>query len=126
MLTYNALPSFIAALFLFAVSAVTENVNVEAFSWDSISAVVYLGLVASVGGIVAYFKLVQVSTPFKASICFLIFPVVALFISSYINGEALSQQSLIMMLPLLAGILLTKVPKGVFKQRRALKTVNSH
>lgn len=126
VLTYNALPSLIASLFLFAVSTMSENVNVEAFTWDSISAVVYLGFVASVGGIVAYFKLVQVSTPFKASICFLIFPVVALFISSYINGEALSQQSLIMMLPLLVGILLTKVPKGIFKQRSILKTANSN
>ena len=125
VLTYNAVPSFIAAIFLFAVSAAGENVNVESFTWDSISAVVYLGFVASVGGIVAYFKLGQVSTPFQASICFLIFPVVALLISCYINGEVLSEQSLLMMLPLLCGILLTKAPKGIFKLRTGLKTVRS-
>lgn len=94
-----------------------EQVDVQSFTWDSISAVVYLGLIASVGGIVAYFKLGQVSTPFQASICFLIFPVVALFISAYINGEMLSYQSLALMLPLLCGILLTKAPKSLFKLR---------
>ncbi|MEZ8601728.1 DMT family transporter [Vibrio splendidus] len=125
VLTYNAVPSLIASLFLFAVSAMGESVNVESFTWDSISAVVYLGFVASVGGIVAYFKLGQVSTPFQASICFLIFPVVALLISCYINGEVLSEQSLLMMLPLLCGILLTKAPKGIFKLRGGLKTVRS-
>ncbi|MEZ9184688.1 DMT family transporter [Vibrio splendidus] len=125
VLTYNALPSFIASLFLFAVSAIGENVNVESFTWDSISAVIYLGFVASVGGIVAYFKLGQVSSPFQASICFLIFPVVALLISCYINGEVLSEQSLLMMIPLLCGILLTKAPKGIFKLRGGLKTVRS-
>lgn len=103
-----------------------ESVNVESFTWDSISAVVYLGFVASVGGIVAYFKLGQVSTPFQASICFLIFPVVALLISCYINGEVLSEQSLVMMIPLLCGILLTKAPKGIFKLRSSLKTASSN
>ncbi|PMN99764.1 multidrug DMT transporter permease [Vibrio sp. 10N.222.55.F9] len=125
VLTYNAVPSLIAALFLFAVSAIGENVNIESFTWDSISAVVYLGFVASVGGVVAYFKLGQVSTPFQASICFLIFPVVALLISCYINGEVLSEQSLVMMIPLLCGILLTKAPKGIFKLRTELKTVRN-
>ena len=126
VLTYNAVPSFIAAIFLFAVSAVGENVNVESFTWDSISAVVYLGFVASVGGIVAYFKLGQVSTPFQASICFLIFPVVALLISCYINGEVLSEQSLLMMIPLLCGILLTKAPKSIFKLRSTLKAASTN
>ncbi|MCF7485701.1 DMT family transporter [Vibrio sp. A2-1] len=126
VLTYNALPSFIASLFLFAVSAIGENVNVESFTWDSISAVIYLGFVASVGGIVAYFKLGQVSSPFQASICFLIFPVVALLISCYVNGEVLSEQSLFMMIPLLCGILLTKAPKGIFKLRSTLKTASSN
>ncbi|MFD2177190.1 DMT family transporter [Veronia pacifica] len=120
VLTYNAVPCFLASMFLFAVSAMTENVVVEAISWNSLSAVVYLGFAASVGGIVAYFKLGQVSTPFQASICFLIFPVVALLISAFINGEMLSEQSLILMLPLLFGIMLTKMPKRVFKQQRAI------
>ena len=117
MLTYNAVPCFIASLLLFALSAVCEQVDVAAFTYDSVLAVVYLGFVASVGGIVAYFKLGQVSTPFQASICFLIFPLVALFLSAFINGEMLSEQSIILMLPLMFGILLTKAPKKLFKLR---------
>ncbi|WP_045496412.1 DMT family transporter [Vibrio hyugaensis] len=117
VLTYNALPCFIASLLLFALSAVFEQVDVVAFTYDSVLAVVYLGFVASVGGIVAYFKLGQVSTPFQASICFLIFPLVALFLSAYVNGETLSEQSIILMLPLMFGILLTKAPKKLFKSR---------
>ncbi|CAE6942231.1 of the drug metabolite transporter (DMT) superfamily [Vibrio sp. B1FIG11] len=117
VLTYNAVPCFIASLLLFALSAVCEQVDVAAFTYDSVLAVVYLGFVASVGGIVAYFKLGQVSTPFQASICFLIFPLVALFLSAFINGEMLSEQSIILMLPLMFGILLTKAPKKLFKLR---------
>ena len=77
VLTYNAIPCLVASLVLFVVSALGEDVHVNTFTWDSISAVIYLGLIASVVGIVAYFKLGQVSTPFQASICFLIFPIVA-------------------------------------------------
>ncbi|GLT20081.1 multidrug DMT transporter permease [Vibrio zhanjiangensis] len=117
VLTYNAIPCFVASLLLFVVSFMGENIDYHAFSTESVSAVAYLGLVASVGGIVAYFKLGQVSTPFQASICFLIFPVVALFISAYVNGEVLSLQSLILLVPLLGGILLTKVPKSIFSRR---------
>lgn len=111
VITYNAIPSFIAALLLFITSFTFENANVEAFSPSSLLAVTYLGIFASVGGIVAYFKLGQISTPFAASICFLIFPLVALTLSAITSGNVISEQSMIMLVPLLLGILLTKIPK---------------
>ncbi|MBU2896167.1 DMT family transporter [Vibrio hepatarius] len=117
VLTYNAVPCLAASVLLFIVSLIGEHIDYQSFSMESVSAVAYLGLVASVGGIVAYFKLGQVSTPFQASICFLIFPVVALFISSYVNDEILSLQSMLLLAPLLAGILLTKTPKSVFARQ---------
>ena len=117
VLTYNAVPCLAASVLLFIVSLIGEHVDYQSFSMESVSAVAYLGLVASVGGIVAYFKLGQVSTPFQASICFLIFPVVALFISAYVNDEILSLQSMLLLAPLLAGILLTKTPKSVFARQ---------
>lgn len=40
-----------------------------------------------------------------------------LFLSAYVNGEMLSEQSIILMLPLMFGILLTKAPKKIFKSR---------
>nr|MDT0251885.1 DMT family transporter [Endozoicomonas sp.] len=108
VLTYNAFPSFIASAGLLAASLVIEQPATASFSMDSIAAVVYLGLFASVGGIVAYFKLGQVSTPFTASICFLFFPLIALTLSSLIAGNSISMVSVSLMLPLLGGIFVTK------------------
>jgi len=125
VLTYNALPCLVASLLLFIVSMLGEKVTIQAFTYDSVAAVVYLGLVASVGGIVAYFKLGQVSTPFQASICFLIFPIVALVISAILSGDMLSEQSFILMAPLLMGILLTKAPAKLFKFKSDSLTVKS-
>ncbi len=122
VITYNALPSFVAAILLFITSLAFENIDVQAFSSSSLMAVGYLGIFASVGGIVAYFKLGQISTPFTASICFLIFPLVALALSAATSGTVISEQSLLMLLPLLSGILLTKVPLSKFKAARKLIT----
>lgn len=115
VITYNALPSFIAAILLFITSFLFENVDVYAFSLPSLMAVGYLGVIASVGGIVAYFKLGQISTPFTASICFLIFPLVALALSVLTSGRGISEQSMFLLGPLLGGIFLTKVPLGKLK-----------
>ncbi len=109
VLTYNALPCLIASIFLFFVSAYFENVDFSVMALDSLFAVLYLGLVAGVGGIVAYFKLGQMSTPFQASLCFLIFPLIALSISAYMQGDKITHQSEILLIPLFFGMLLTKV-----------------
>ena len=114
VITYNAIPSFIASLLLLITSLIFENVNIQAFSVPSLIAVAYLGVFASVGGIVAYFKLGQVSTPFAASLCFLIFPLIALSLSALTTGKVISEQSIFMLIPLLSGILLTKVPREKF------------
>jgi drug/metabolite transporter (DMT)-like permease len=76
---------------------------------------------ASVGGIVAYFKLGQVSTPFTASICFLFFPLIALSLSTWIAGNSLSLVSVALLLPLLGGIFVTKA-EPTFWQRFRLKS----
>ncbi|WP_300175170.1 DMT family transporter [uncultured Aliivibrio sp.] len=122
VITYNAIPSFIASLLLFITSFAFENVDVQSFSSSSLIAVSYLGVFASVGGIVAYFKLGQISTPFAASICFLIFPLVALSLSALTSGTVISEQSLMLLIPLLSGILLAKLPRNklslnLFKMR---------
>lgn len=123
VITYNALPSFIASVLLFITSFAFEQVDVQNFSSSSLIAVAYLGVFASVGGIVAYFKLGQVSTPFAASICFLIFPLVALTLSAVTTGTIISELSLYMLIPLLSGILLTKVsPEKLSLKRLTLLT----
>ncbi len=109
VITYNVVPSFIAALLLIIGSLLFEKPNTLAFSPQSIIAVAYLGMFASVGGIVAYFKLGNVSSPFVASLCFLIFPLIALSINAYISGNVISDQSLFMLIPLLIGVLFAKL-----------------
>ncbi|PAW08263.1 EamA family transporter [Vibrio sp. V1B] len=121
VLTYNAFPSFVASVLLFITSLIVERPDISQFSVDSISAVIYLGMFASVGGIVAYFKLGQVSTPFTASICFLFFPLIALSLSTWISGNSLSLVSVALLLPLLGGIFVTKA-EPTFWQRFRLKS----
>ncbi|CAH0536706.1 DMT family transporter [Vibrio marisflavi] len=122
VITYNALPCYIASMLLFVTAFFTENIHFASFTLPSVLAVVYLGVVASVGGIVAYFKLGQVSTPFTASICFLIFPLIALLLSDVVTHKMMSHQSMLMLIPLLTGILLTKLPFDKIAQRLRTST----
>ncbi|STQ90165.1 drug/metabolite transporter (DMT)-like permease [Iodobacter fluviatilis] len=108
VITYNAVPSGVAAVLLILASIFIEMPDVSAFSARSCGAVAYLGLVAGVGGILAYFKLNEKATPFKASICFLVFPLIALFLDNQIKNNNLSGESLALLIPLLLGIMLTK------------------
>ncbi|MGR2951664.1 DMT family transporter [Vibrio vulnificus] len=108
VLTYNALPSLMASMLLLTASWIIEKPAFSAFSQASMLSVIYLGVFASVGGIVAYFKLGQVSTPFTASICFLFFPLIALSLSTWMAGNSISSTSVVLLLPMLGGIFVTK------------------
>ncbi|RJX72413.1 DMT family transporter [Vibrio sinensis] len=121
VLTYNALPSFVASICLFITSLLVEQPNITMFAFDSVAAVVYLGLFASVGGIVAYFKLGQVSTPFTASICFLFFPLIALSLSTWFAGNSISMASILLMIPLLGGIFVTKLEVSSLNQWHSIR-----
>lgn len=121
VLTYNALPSFVASICLFITSLLVEQPNITMFAFDSVAAVVYLGLFASVGGIVAYFKLGQVSTPFTASICFLFFPLIALSLSTWFAGNSISMASILLMIPLLGGIFVTKLEASSLNQWHSIR-----
>lgn len=121
VLTYNALPCLMASVFLLITGFIMEAPQVETFSTLSLSAVVYLGSVAGIGGIMAYFQLNKLASPFQASICFLVFPVVALALDCLMNGRVLSQESLFLTLFLMVGVLLTKLPAELMKGRLSLK-----
>lgn len=109
VLTYNTLPTGFSSLILITVSLLLEEPNIDAFSSQSLYSVIYLGLFASVGGILAYFMLGQVSSPFIASQCFLIFPLIAISINKVFTTNPISDFSLMLLLPLLLGIMLTKL-----------------
>lgn len=118
VLTYSALPSGLAALSLLAAGLLLEQPNIANVTLSSMLAVLYLGSMAGVGGIVAYFQLNALVTPFRASLCFLVFPVVAVTLEGWVTGRVLSTLSLWLTLPLGAGLFLSirlPQPAGLVK-----------
>ncbi|RQM66066.1 DMT family transporter [Aeromonas enteropelogenes] len=103
VLTFSAIPSGIASLLLLIAGLVTEPLGLADMQLSSLLAVLYLGSIAGVGGIVAYFRLNALVSPFKASLCFLIFPVIAVALEAVVTGRSLSPYSLLFILPLAGG-----------------------
>lgn len=116
VLTYNGLPCLTAAVLLLLAGVFIEQPNIANFSLQSLGAISYLGVVAGIGGIMAYFQLNKMASPFQASLCFLIFPVIALSLDALVNGRNLSEASLLLIGTLLIGVLLTKIPKQKMQQ----------
>ncbi|MDH8479227.1 DMT family transporter, partial [Klebsiella pneumoniae] len=92
VITFNALPCFLAGLLLSAAGWFFERPLVSAFSAHSILATLYLGAFAGVFGILCYFALQQKASAFQASLVFLIFPLIAVSLESYVYGYAISTQ----------------------------------
>ncbi|CAX56388.1 Putative uncharacterized protein PagO [Erwinia pyrifoliae Ep1/96] len=106
VLSYNALPCMGAGILLTLVG-LSESPDYQAFTPQALLAIAYLGVIAGVGGILAYFALQQTAKPFQASLVFLVFPLIAVTLESKLNGVSISLQSLILLLPFLLGIMLT-------------------
>ncbi|MBY6257779.1 DMT family transporter [Phytobacter diazotrophicus] len=113
VITFNALPCFLAGLILLAAGWFFERPQVSAFSAHSILATVYLGAFAGVFGILCYFALQQKASAFQASLVFLIFPLIAVSLENYIYGYAISTHSMLLIIPLAIGIFLTLVSRNV-------------
>ncbi|WP_166222300.1 DMT family transporter [Pseudomonas atagonensis] len=110
VITYNTLPIGIAGAMLFIVGlGVEEPVfhDVTARSWG---ALFYLGLVASVGGFIVYFLLLKRLSPIILSFVFIIFPVFAVIIGAWYEGQTLSRELMIYSAILLSGFAITKLP----------------
>lgn len=110
VVTFNALPCLFAGLILSIFGWYIERPDVYNFSAKSILCVSYLGVFAGVFGILCYFLLQQRTSAFKASLVFLIFPLIAVSLESYTYGYTISILSMILVLPLAMGILLTLIP----------------
>lgn len=113
VITFNALPCFLAGLLLSAAGWFFERPLVSAFSAHSILATLYLGAFAGVFGILCYFALQQKASAFKASLVFLIFPLIAVSLESYVYRYAISTQSMLFIIPLVVGIFLTLFSRRV-------------
>ncbi|WP_210523060.1 DMT family transporter [Pantoea ananatis] len=109
VITFNALPCLAAGVLLLTLGSLLETPLVSSFSLSSVWATFYLGSFAGVFGILCYFGLQKKAGAFSASLVFLIFPVVAVILEEIIYGHGFSQCSLLLMLPLAAGILLTLI-----------------
>lgn len=110
VITYNTLPIGIAGLLLFIVGLTVETPVFTAITARSWSALLYLGLVASVGGFIVYFLLLKRLSPIILSFVFIIFPVFAVIIGAWYEGQSLSPQLMVYSAVLLTGFAITKLP----------------
>ena len=83
-----------------------EKPNIELFSLTSVLATLYLGAFAGVFGILCYFELQKKSGAFRASLVFLVFPLIALSLEKYIYGDMLSFSSIFLVIFLIVGVFL--------------------
>ena len=111
VITFNALPCFVAGLLLVSCGLFFEAPHITIFSSHSIWSTFYLGAFAGVFGILCYFSLQQKVSSFKASLVFLIFPLIAIVLESHVYDYDLSSLSKMLMIPLVAGIFFTLTPK---------------
>ncbi|PSH11065.1 EamA family transporter, partial [Yersinia pseudotuberculosis] len=106
VITFNALPCFLAGLILAFVGYFFEKPQLANFSINSILSTFYLGAFAGVFGILCYFLLQKKANAFQASLVFLIFPLIAVSLESYIYGYAISFYSMLLLIPLAIGVLI--------------------
>ena len=110
VITYNTLPIGIAGLMLFIVGLNVEAPVFKDITARSWGALLYLGLVASVGGFIVYFLLLKRLSPVLLSFVFIIFPVFALLIGAWYEGTPVSRELMLYSTILLAGFAITKLP----------------
>ncbi|RWR00681.1 multidrug DMT transporter permease [[Pantoea] beijingensis] len=120
VLTYNALPCLAAGVALTLGGWWIESPQPAAFTQSAILAILWLGVVAGVGGILCYFALQQVARPFQASLVFLVFPVIAIALDNVVKGTSISPASLLLIFPLLVGILLTLKPQRAARKQSSI------
>ncbi|QIE85957.1 DMT family transporter [Pseudomonas nitroreducens] len=110
VVTYNTLPIGIAGLALFVLGLLVEQPSFSQITARSWWALTYLGLCASVGGFLVYFFLLKRLSPVVLSFVFIIFPVFAVIIGAWYEGQAISTSLALYSLLLLLGFAITKLP----------------
>ncbi|RBB92265.1 EamA family transporter, partial [Pseudomonas sp. MWU12-2115] len=118
VITYNTLPIGIAGLLLCLAGLGIEHPDFSAISLRSWGALLYLGLAASVGGFIVYFFLLKRLNPVILSFVFIIFPVFAVIIGAWYEGQSLSRDLLLYSSTLLGGFAITKLPLDKWLSRK--------
>ncbi|THF63524.1 DMT family transporter [Pseudothauera rhizosphaerae] len=119
IVTFNTLPIGIAGVALTVVGILVERPDVSQFSATSAGALVYLGTIASVGGFLAYFYLLKRLSPLVLSFVFLIFPVIAVVLSAWLEQRGTSLAFAGYCALLLSAFGLTKLHLGLLSLKRA-------
>lgn len=110
VITYNTLPIGIAGLLLFILGQVVETPSFSSITMRSWSALAYLGICASVGGFIVYFVLLKRLSPVVLSFVFIIFPVFAVLLGAWYEGQVVSRELAAYSMLLLVGFAITKLP----------------
>ncbi len=109
VITFNAIPIGVAGMAMLVLGGVTEDIRIHNISNESILALIYLGIVASVGGFIVYFYLLKRLSPVVVSFVFIIFPVFAVVIDAFYNNEVVSSGFRFYAFIMLFGFALTKL-----------------
>lgn len=118
VITFNTLPIGIAGAMLLVVGLWLEQPAFSEFTQRSWGALLYLGLVASVGGFIVYFHLLKRLSPVVLSFVFIIFPVFAVVIGAWYEGVPISGDLVMYTALLLIGFSITKVPVGTLRKSK--------
>ncbi|MFJ2539903.1 DMT family transporter [Pseudomonas sp. NPDC087614] len=110
VITYNTLPIGIAGLMLLVTGLSLEDPTFATITPRSWGALLYLGLIASVGGFIVYFVLLKRLSPALLSFVFIIFPVFAVIIGAWYEGTEISRELMLYSAVLLGGFAITKLP----------------
>ncbi|QCI24356.1 EamA family transporter [Buchnera aphidicola (Muscaphis stroyani)] len=110
ILTFNTLPSLMSGILLSSVAFFIEHPNINQISNRSIMAILYLGNVSGIFGILSYFYLQKKVSAFYASTVFLIFPIITGYLESYLHEYIIKSYEICLIFLLSLGILLTLIP----------------
>jgi len=97
-LTLNALPMAVAGVLLCAAGWAIERPDPGAIDAHSLTALLYLGAIASVVGFLAYFQLLRHLRPVQLSLVFVLFPLVAQLAAVLAGERPMGTTSLLLLL----------------------------
>ncbi len=108
VVTFNTLPIGVAGIGMTIMGIIFEDNDISQISIQSILGLLYLGIIASIGGFLAYFYLLKRINSTLLSYVFVIFPVIAIYIGSTFNQEEINNSFIYLVIIMLIGISYTK------------------
>lgn len=103
IIPYNAWGMFYGCLILLLAALIGGNTFNYEMTWQYSTALLYLGVIGTAAGFACYLKLIEIMGPDKAGYTFVLFPVVALLISTVFEGYEWSVNGFCGLLLVLAG-----------------------